>query len=187
MNAQLEVSKILSSVPEDVIPQQKKILEGVIPLKKKKKPSKKKISKKTDKKSSVKQPDKPLNLALIGAAPFIWLAKLKSEHKTEIIAISMQDIEYQLNKVTKPLTDPKTVVLAKYYDYLDVFSKDAFNTLRSYGKYNHTIELFKDAISNNLGHSALRGILAPQLEFVKKFFEEHLKKKFIESSNALCS
>ena len=67
----------------------------------------------------------------------------------------MRDIKYQLNKRTKPFTDPKTVVFAEYHDYLDMFSKDASDTLRLYGKYNHKIKLFKDATLSNLKHSAL--------------------------------
>ena len=68
-----------------------------------------------------------------------------------------------------------------------MFSKDIFDTLRPYGKYNHKIELLKDKELSNLGHSALRGMSVPQLEFVKKFLEEHLKKRFIEASSAPCS
>ena len=89
--------------------------------------------------------------------------------------------------MAKPSTDPKTVVLAEYHDYLDVFSKDVSDTLRLYGKYNHKIKLFKDATPSNLRHSALCGMSAPQLKFVKKFLEEHLKKRFIEASNTPCS
>ena len=130
--------------------------------------------------------DKPIDLALIGGAPFMHLAKSKKQ-KAEIFAISMRDIEYQLNKRTKPLTDPKTVVPEEYHDFLDVFLKDISDTLRPYGKYNHKIELLKDKDLSDLGHSALRGISIPQLEFVKKFLEENLKKKFIEASSAPCS
>ena len=132
--------------------------------------------------------NKPLDLAFIGGAPFICLAKSKKpKHRAEIFAISMQDIEYQLNKETKPLTNPKTVVLEEYHDFLDVFSKDISDTLRLYGKYNHKIELLKDKDFGNLGHSALQGISVPQLKFVKKFLEKHLKKGFIEASSAPCS
>ena len=99
----------------------------------------------------------------------------------------MRDIKYQLNKGTKPPTDPKTVVPAEYYDFLDVFLKDIFDTLRPYGKYDHKIELLKDKDLSDLGHSALQRMLVPQLKFVKKFLEEHLKKGFIEASSALCS
>ena len=134
------------------------------PKKKKKKPSttsrklesnakdKPSIKKETEeKRQSVEQADKSLDLTFIGGAPFMHLAK----EKAEIFAISMRDIEYQLNKETKPLTDPKTVVLAEYHDFLDVFSKEVSDTLRPYGKYDHKIELLKDKQLSNLGHSML--------------------------------
>ena len=85
-------------------------------------------------KPSVEQADseradsKPFDLAFIGGAPFMHLAKSK-KRKAEIFAISMRDIKYQLNKVTKPLTNPKTVVSAEYHDFLNVFSKEASDTL----------------------------------------------------------
>ena len=131
--------------------------------------------------------DKPLDLALIGGAPFMHLARSKKQ-KAKIFAISMRNIEYQLNKGTKPLTDPKTVVPAKYHDFLDVFSKEVLDTLRLHGKYDHKIELLKDKdLASDLGHSALQGMSTPQLKFVKKFLEEHLKKDSIEASSAPCS
>ena len=131
-----------------------------------------------DRKTSVDQPksDKPLDLAFVGGAPFIRLAKSKKlKHRAEIFAISMRDIKYQLNKGTKPPTNPKTVVPAEYHDFFDVFLKDISDTLRPYGKYDHKIELLKDKELSDLGHSALRGMSISQLEFVKKFLEERLK------------
>ena len=142
-----------------------------------------------DNKLSVEQTDendKLLDLALIGRAFFMHLAKSKKQ-KAEIFAISMQDIKYQLNKRIKPPTNLKTVVPAEYYDFLDVFSKDISNTLRPYKKYDHKIKLLKDKNLSNLSHSAFRGMSVPQLEFVKKFLEEHLKKRFIKASSTLCS
>ena len=91
---------------------------------------------------------------MIGEAPFIHLVKSKKQ-KAEISAISMRDIEYQLNKATKPLTDPKTVVPAEYHDFLDVFSKEASDTLSPHTKFDHKIELLKDKEHGDLGHSAL--------------------------------
>ena len=89
--------------------------------------------------------------------------------------------------MAKPSTDPKTVVPAEYHDYLDVFSKEVSDTLKPYGKYNYKIELLKDTVPSNLKYSVLQGMSAPQLEFVKKFLEKHIKKGFIEASNASCS
>ena len=159
-------------------------------LARKPKPNAKDAAKVDDEKPSVEQAgnDKPLDLAFIGGAPFLRLAKSKKpKHRAEIFAISIRDIEYQLNKGTKLLTDPKTVVPEEYHDFFDVFSKDISDTLRPYGKYDHKIELLKDKDLSDLEHSALRGMSVPQLEFVKKFLEEHLKKGFIEASSAPCS
>ena len=180
------VSKV-ANTPEAVKPQEKKKKPSTIL--KKPKPNAKDKAKVEDKKPSVERVDsKPLDLAFIGGAPFMRLAKSKKpEQRAEIFAISMRDIEYQLNKTTKPPTDSKTVVPAEYHDFLDVFLKDISDTLRPYGKYDHKIELLKDKNLSDLGHSALRGMSTPQLEFVKKFLEEHLKKRFIEASSAPCS
>ena len=133
-----------------------------------------------DKNPSVKQADsKLLNLASTDEAFFMRLAKSKKpEQKAEIFAISMQNIEYQLNKETKPLTDPKKFVSTKYHNFFDVYSKDNFDILRSYGKYNYKIKLFKDQKLSNLSHSAFQRM---SVKFVNKFFEKNPKKKFIKA------
>ena len=60
--------------------------------------------------------------------------------------------------------------------------------MRPHGKHDHKIELLKDKdLTSDLGHSALQGMSTPQLKFVKKFLEEHLKKEFIKASSAPCS
>lgn len=103
----------------------------------------------------------------------------------EIFAVSMRDIEYQLNKGEKPVTDPKTVVPEEYHEFLDVFSKAASDTVSQHSKHDHKIKLL-DA-SQDHGHSLLRGMSRPQLEFVKRYLEDHLKKCLIEASSAPCS
>ena len=185
------VSKVTStSTPERRSTLEKKKPDRA-PLKPKAKVEKEgnELKESKNRKPSVERADsKPLDLAFIGGAPFMRLAKSKKpEQRAEIFAISMRNIKYQLNKTTKPPTDPKTVVPAEYHDFLDVFSKDISDTLRPYGKYDHRIELLKNKNLGDLGHSALRGMSVPQLEFVKKFLEEHLKKGFIEASSAPCS
>ena len=99
----------------------------------------------------------------------------------------MRNIKYQLNKAIKPPTNPKTVVSPEYYDFLNVFSKQASDKLRPYGKYDHKIELFKDAELSDLRHSVLQEMSVLQLKFVKKFLKNYLKKEFIKASSALCS
>ena len=143
------VSKV-ASLPEAVELEKKK--SSTLPQKLK--PNAKEETKVEDKRPSVEQADKPLDLALIGGALFMHLAKSKKQ-KAEIFAISMRNIKYQLNKTTKTPTDPKTVVPTEYDDFLDVFSKDISDMLRLYGKYDHKIELLKDKKLSDLGHSAL--------------------------------
>ena len=78
--------------------------------------------------------------------PFQYLAKQKDveifavsmrDIKNKLNAISMKDIKYQLNKTVKTPTNPKTVVSKEYHKFLNIFSKEAFDTLLSHSKYNH--------------------------------------------------
>ena len=134
---------------------------------------------------------KLLNLAFISAAPFQYLAKQKDveifavsmqDIKNELNMISMKDIQYQLNKTTKAPTDPKSMVFEKYHKFLNVFSKEASDTLLSHLKYDHQIRLLEGYRDH--GNSLLSKMSEPKLQFVKKFPEEHLKKRFIEASSA---
>ena len=146
------VSKVISAVGRKITPEKKK--PDGIPLKPKVEVEDERNESKTRKPSVERADSKPLDLAFIGGASFMHLAKSKKQ-KAEIFAISMQDIKYQLNKRTKPPTDPKTVVPTEYHDFLDVFSKEISDTLRLYRKHDHKIELLKDQNLGDLGHSAL--------------------------------
>ena len=128
-----------------------------------------------------KKPMKPLELAMVGAVLFQYLTKRKG---VEIFAVSMRDLEYQLNKTEKPVTNPATVVPKCYHDFLDVFSKEASDKVSPHSKYDYKIELINGGKDH--GQAALRGMSKPQLEFVKNFLEENLKKGFIEASRAPC-
>ena len=136
---------------------------------------------------------KPLDLAFISATLFQYLAKQKDVKifavsiqniKNELNAISMKDIEYQLNKTAKTPTDPKTVVPKEYHKFLKVFSKKASDTLLPHSKYDHQIRLFESYRDH--GNSSFSKMSEPKLQFVKKFLDKHFKKGFIEASSALC-
>ena len=137
---------------------------------------------------------KPLDLAFIGAALFQYLAKQKNmeifavsmqDIENELNAISMKDIEYQLNKTARTSTDPKTMISKEYHKFLDVFSKEAFDTLLPHSKYNHLICLLESY--RDYGNSFLSKMSESKLQFVKKFLKEHLKKGFIKASSTLYS
>ena len=125
---------------------------------------------------------KPLELAMVGAAPFQYFTKQKG---AEIFGISMRDLEYQLKKTEKPVTDPATVVPECYHEFLDVFSKEESDKVSPHSKYDHKIKLVNGGKDH--GQAALCGMSKPQLEFVKNFLEENLKKGFIKAGRALCS
>lgn len=95
---------------------------------------------------------KPIDLAFIGAASFQYLAKQKNikiftifiqDIEDQMNAISTKNIRYQLNKMAMTSIDPKIIVSKKYYEFLDVFSKEASDTLSSHSKYDHQIRLLE--------------------------------------------
>ena len=89
-----------------------------------------------------------------------------------------------MNKTAKAPIDPKTVVREEYYEFLDVFSKEASDMLSPYLKYDHQIRLLEGY--RDYSNSSLSKMSKPKLQFIKKFLEEHLKKGFIEASSAPC-
>ena len=79
----------------------------------------------------------------------------------------MRDLEYQLNKTKKPITDPATVVPKCYHKFLDVFSKKKSDKVSSHFKYDYKIKLINKG--KNHSQAALCGMSKLQLEFVKNF------------------
>ena len=102
--------------------------------------------------------------------------------EVEAAAVSTNNINFQMGKANKPLTDLKIVVPEEYHDFLDVFSKKALDTVTKHSKYDHWIKELKEY--KDLDYSFLQDMLQAQLEFVKEFLESNLKKKFIETSSS---
>ena len=72
----------------------------------------------------------------------------------------------------------------EYHKFLDVFSKEASDTLSEYSKYDHRIQFLEDYKDHD--NSPLWAMSESKLQFVKKFVEEHLKKGFIKASSVPC-
>ena len=53
----------------------------------------------------------------------------------------MKDIQYKAEKKVRAESNPRSVVLQEYHNFLDVFSKKNSDTLLSHQKYNHKIYL----------------------------------------------
>lgn len=79
-------------------------------------------------------------MAIIGANTYCTTFRIK---KSQIFALSIKDLEYQVEKEARSATDWRTVVAAEYHDFLDIFPKKNLDTLPSYQKYDHKIILKK--------------------------------------------
>ena len=66
-----------------------------------------------------------------------------------------------------------------YYNYANVFDKSQANILFSYRFYNHKLEFAERVNKNTLFKSRIYSISNYKFEQIKKYLNEHLKKKFI--------
>lgn len=123
---------------------------------------------------------KPLELAMVSIALFQYLIKQKN---VEIFAVLMQKFTYQLSKAEKSITDLAIKVPECYHNFLEVFTKEDLNKVLPHSKYDYKIELLNR--DKNYGQAALCGMSKPQLEFVKQFLEENLKKNLSKQAKCL--
>lgn len=119
---------------------------------------------------------RPLDICMIGAAPFTRLAK---QRNVEVFAISIRDIEKALSP--KPEVDPKTKVPIEYYDLLEVFSRHDADTLPPRRPYDHKIHLEP---GQTPGYGPLYGMSQDELRVLKKYLDDNLKKGFIRASSS---
>jgi sugar-specific transcriptional regulator TrmB len=94
----------------------------------------------------------------------------------------MKNLNIQLKKQeSKIMINSKSVMLAKYHDFLNVFSKKKVDILSSHRKHDHRIELEKDKTHE---YVSLYNMSEEELLLIKKYLQEHLNKDFIESNTA---
>jgi hypothetical protein len=74
------------------------------------------------------------------------------------------------------------LLLKKYQEYADVFSKAASNELPPHRPYNHSIQLKSD--TNCIRYTPLRRMSDEELREVKRYLNENLQKRFIVTSAA---
>lgn len=75
---------------------------------------------------------------MIGIDDYCAACRLK---EAQVFAISMKNLEYQVEKEARPETNPRSIVLEKYNNFLNIFSKKISDTFLSYQKYHHKIIL----------------------------------------------
>ena len=113
----------------------------------------------------------PLEIRLIGAAPFAHVAK---QPRIELFSATMRDIEKAL--APKTYTNPATILPLEYYDYLSVFSQNEADKLPSYRPCDHKIELQP---GKEPSYGPLYNMSQDELKVLKKFLDENLAKGFI--------
>ena len=69
-----------------------------------------------------------------------------------------------MNKTDKLLTNSKIIISNKYYNFLDIFSKEASDTIAAYSKYNHKTWLLESY--KYFDHSPLHGMSEESLKLV---------------------
>ena len=130
------------------------------------------VTKKSDSKA------KDIDIAMIGADAYCTAGCLK---RAQVFIISMRDIQYQAKKKARAETNLTSVVSQKYYDFLDIFSKKDSDTLSLHQKYNHKMHMEE---KQQPGHAPLYKMFFEELNTVKRYFDSHLAKRFIQTSSA---
>ena len=75
---------------------------------------------------------KDIDIAIIGANIYCIAQCFK---RAQIFALLIKNIQYQAKKEARAEINPKSVVLQKYYNFHNVFSKKDLDTLLPYLKY----------------------------------------------------
>ena len=78
------------------------------------------------------------DVAMIGINVYHLACQLK---RAQVFTFSMRNLKFQAKKEARSETNSKIVLLEKYYDLLDVFSKKNLDTLSLYQKYDYKILL----------------------------------------------
>lgn len=79
-------------------------------------------------------------------------------------------------KKVRPETDPRTILLAKYPNLLDVYFKKNIETFSFHLKYYHKIILKEE---QKHGHVLLYKMLPQELHTVNHYYDLHLAKELI--------
>jgi hypothetical protein len=118
-----------------------------------------------------------LEIYFIVAASFNTLSRQKN---VQIFAVFMKDLNIQLKKQkSKKVIDLKSIISAKYHDFLNVFSKKKADVLSSHRKHDHRIELKEEKIHE---YVSLYNMSKEKLLLIKKYLQEHQDEQIIQKA-----
>jgi hypothetical protein len=116
------------------------------------------------------------DIDIVDAQTYISLSE---EPENRLFAASIEDIKKALQP--KKETDPLTILPEEYHEFQDVFSQREANTLPQHRPYDHTIQL-KEA--SKLPFSRLYPMSRDELQVLRKYLDDNLKKGFIQASSS---
>ena len=102
----------------------------------------------------------------------------------KLFVISFKDIDDQFQKNIDISIDFKIILSKKFHGLINVFFKSTLNELTSHRKHDHKKKFKKN---QKLEYSSLKEMNFRKFDFVKKYFENNLKQKFIIVNYAFCS
>ena len=135
----------------------------------------------TSSSSSASIREKSVDLAMIS----VVIYKMSSQQKdVQLFSISLKDVNEHLKKSDEKKINSASILSKKYLEFLDVFSKVAFNELSSHRDIDHQIILKEDKHVDH-EYCSLYNMSIEKLVTVKKYLEKNLKKEFITISFSL--
>ena len=117
-----------------------------------------------------------LDIAIISAAAYNLLAK---KPENQIFSATIEDIKKALR--VKEYVDPLPLLPKEYHEFVDVFSRGDSDVLPPHRPYDHRVPVQEDA---KLPFSRLYSMSQNELEVLKKYLDDNLRKGFISPSSS---
>jgi len=120
----------------------------------------------------------PPQVALIGAAAFAYVC---NQPETELFFLSVSEME---RLITKEEADPDlSAIPLEYHEFADLFSKKEADKLPPHQPYDHKIPLEPGSAPP---FGPIYKLSPIELETLRKYVEENLRKGFIRNSQSPC-
>lgn len=130
---------------------------------------------------SIDIPDRPNSICSISAVSFRRLTR-KRQNYDQCFKLSLYEINQVLsNKENTEEESIRKLVPSDYHDFLPLFSEVVANVLPPHRTYDHSIQL-QEGFQPPFG--PLYSLSKPELETLREWLQDNLKKQFIRSSSS---
>ena len=104
---------------------------------------------------------------------------LARQPEVQVFAATIEDIKKALR--VKEYVDPLPLLPKEYHEFADVFSRGDSDVLPPHRPYDHRVPVKEDA---KLPFSRLYSMSQNELEVLKKYLDDNLRKGFISPSSS---